>query len=183
MTEPPDRDLLEIVDGLPRMPLSTEAYWYIAPGYSARGGEGARIQGGRWNPPQSFPTLYLVLERECAVAEFYRFAERSGRPPEDLLPRALYRYEIELSSVLDLRDENVMASVGVTSHVLRSDDPSRCQLVGDAAHYLSFEGLLAPSATGVGHALAVFTDRLLAGSMTEPLNSELWETVPERPSR
>ncbi|MDP9340515.1 MAG: RES family NAD+ phosphorylase [Actinomycetota bacterium] len=178
---PADRGLIQIVDGLPRIRFEREAFRHVAPGYQPRGGEGVRIQGGRWNPPDSFPVLYLALERESVVGEFYRRARREGSPPENLLPRLLYRFRVELRDVLDLREDSAMEALGLTQAILTSDDAGSCQAVGDAAHYAGFEALLAPSATGIGHTLAVFTDRLRAGSFLEPLDHETWETLPPLP--
>ncbi|MFL5799132.1 MAG: RES family NAD+ phosphorylase [Actinomycetota bacterium] len=178
---PPDPELIQAVDASPRSRFSGEAYRHVAPSYPALGGQGARIQGGRWNPPESFPVLYLAIQRECVVAEFFRFAERSGRPPEELLPRTLHHYRVELGEVLDLRGSAALGAVGLTAGDVQSDDPGRCQRVGEAAHYVGFEAVLAPSATLVGHVLAVFTDRLHAGSTTEPLDHERWDTLPPRP--
>lgn len=143
-------------------------------------GEGARIQGGRWNPPNSFPVLYLALDRATAAAEFYRRAEREGRPPADLLPRRLYRYRVELDGVLDLPDPDGLGKAGLSLTAVSSDHLSSCQAVGDAAHYLGFEAILAPSATGAGRNLAVFFDRLRPGSTVDPLDFETWEVPPAR---
>ena len=47
-----------------------------------------------------------------------------------------------------------------------------------AAHYLGHEGLIAPSATGAGSTIAIFTDRLHADSCVEPRDVEIWSTLP-----
>lgn len=141
-------------------------------------GAGARIQGGRWNPPNSFPVLYLALERATAAAEFYRRAQREGRPAADLLPRRLYRYRVELDAVLDLTGPGGLGKAGLFPADISSDDLSSCQAVGDAAHYLGFEAILAPSATSAGRNLAVFFDRLRPGFTVGPLDFETWEAPP-----
>jgi RES domain-containing protein len=176
-----DERLTAIVVALPRTPFSGEAFRHLGPGYSPRSGEGARIQGGRWNPPDSFPVLYLALPKESAIAEFYRRAEREGLPPGDLLPRHLYRYQVQLQAALDLTDATTSEAVGFSEGLVRSDDPILSQAIGDAAHYAGFEGLLAPSATGVGETLAVFPARLQAGSIVDPVDYESWETLPPDP--
>ena len=48
-----------------------------------------------------------------------------------------------------------------------------------AAHYLGVEGLLAPSATGAGSTIAIFTDRLVPDSSVEPRDAEVWNTLPD----
>jgi hypothetical protein len=120
----------------------------------------------------------MALEREVAIAEFYRLAERQARPAEDLLPRHLYRYEFDLNEILDLRDTEALAAIGLSMSAIESDDPSLCQSVGEAAFYDGFEGLAAPSATGLGAILAVFPASLKPGSRVEPTTFEIWALPP-----
>jgi len=47
-----------------------------------------------------------------------------------------------------------------------------------AAHYLGLEGLLAPSATGAGFTIAIFTDRLGPDSSVDPGDAEIWNAIP-----
>ncbi len=44
-----------------------------------------------------------------------------------VLPRALYRYEIELDRVLDLTDGDVRAQVGLATDVLTGPDWTACR--------------------------------------------------------
>lgn len=82
--------LVTAVDQLDPVPFLGDAFRHISPQYNPLSGVGARTQGGRWNPPQSFATLYLGAERETVVAEFARVVARSGRrggfPSAALLP-------------------------------------------------------------------------------------------------
>ena len=142
---------------------------------------GARIHGGRWNPPESFSTLYLALDRETTVREFYRLAERQGRDPEDFLPRRLYRYDIALAALLDLRDSATRAALQLSDRELRASDAAKCRQIGESAHHLGLEGILAPSAAGEGAILAVFFDRLHADSQVRDLDHEPWIAAPPEP--
>lgn len=175
----PEPELLERLDGLPRLAFEGEAFRHVGPGYEPLDTDGARIRGGRWNPPESFPVLYLALGAGTAAAEFYRLAERQAMPPESLLPRRLWRYRVVLDQILDIG--GALDRVGLSRGDLTADDMSRCRAVGEAAHYLGVEALRAPSATGVGEVLAVFFDRLRPGSLVEPLDFETWERLPHRP--
>jgi len=177
----PDRTLIERLDALSRVPFEGEAFRHMGPGYGPLDAEGARIHGGRWNPPNSFPVLYFALGRDTAGAEFYRVATRQGMPPENLLPRHLHRYRVRLARVADLSDSKALEQVGLSLADVRADDLSRCQAVGDAAHYLGFEAVQSPSATGAGEVLAVFFDRLGPGSAVEPLDFEVWDVLPPAP--
>ena len=158
--------------------FSGKAYRHLGPGYQPLSGEGARVRGGRWNPTESFPVVYLAKTERSAIAEFYRLAEKNGRRPGDLLPRHLHRYRVELQRVLDLTVEDNLRTVRLELIDLRSEDPTRCQAVGDAAHYAGFEAVLAPSATGIDETLAVFTARLQAGSLIEPIAFDVRNDLP-----
>ena len=160
----PDPDLVEKIDRLPRMPIATATYRHVTVGRPPLSGEGARIQGGRWNPPERFPTLYLALSKEVAVAEFQRMARLNGRALGDFLPRELYLIDVSLQVVVDLRSPGAVAALGMTTDELTGDDRRLTQALGDAAHYLSVEAILAPSAAGEGDVLAVFTDVLDSAS-------------------
>ena len=71
--------------------LDATGYRNQAPGFDPRSGEGARRFGGRFNPPRSFPVLYLCTTRSCAIAELTRQADRQSIDVEQLLPRELWR--------------------------------------------------------------------------------------------
>ena len=141
-------------------------------------GEGARIVGGRWNPPRSFPVLYLALSRQAVVGEFYRLARRQRLAPESFLPRTFYTYELELSALLDLREESDRAVVGLEDRDLSADNLAPCQAVGEAAFACNREGIIVPGATGHGLVIALFIGRLRPGSYARDVAAELWEHLP-----
>ena len=122
-------------------------------------GEGARTVGGRWNPPDSFATLYLASTLDTAVAEVARGFAAQGRRIEEAVGLVDYHYDVELRAVLDLRAEASLEVVGLTAADTGSSDRRRCQGIGDAAHYIGVEAICAPSAVGDGYVLAVFTDK------------------------
>lgn len=150
----------------PRTTLTISVYRNIAPKYDPRSGEGARLHGGRFNPPGSFPTLYLCETRDCAIAELSRQGTRNVVGVEGLLPRALYRYDFELTRVLDLTDERVLEALGVDPAHLVTDDWSYCQQLGAAAHDSDDQAIRSPSATGVDTIVAVFVE-LIGGSLLD----------------
>lgn len=91
----------------PLVPFAGEGWRHLSPRHDPLSGEGARMAGGRFNPPSSFPVLYICRTRACTVAELRRFGDRQIIGVEGLLPRYLYRYAIELDRVLDLTDDDV----------------------------------------------------------------------------
>ncbi len=137
------------------------------------GGEGARVLGGRWNPPSSYPTLYTALDPGTVALEVQRTAHKLGVTVAELLPRHLVTIRVSLGAILDLTDAATIATSGWTKAVVTDDDTRICQAIGDAAHYIGFEGILAPSAAGPGDALAIFINRLKPTSSLELIGKEL----------
>ena len=140
---------------MPATAFSGELYRHFAPRYGPLDGDGARRQGGRWNPPDSFPTLYTGTSLETVDAEFARAAARAGLSPSAFLPRELAVIRVRLERVLDVRVARVPAALGVTVSQITADDVSTPQAIGEAANQLGFEAIIAPSATTVGEAVAV----------------------------
>lgn len=139
-------------------------------------GEGARIHGGRFNPPDSFPVLYLCATRACAVAELRLRGERLVIGVEGLLPRALYRYDVSLDQVLDLTSSETLDHLGITTaQIVGADVTIPCQ-IGESAHATGSQAIRAPSATGVDEVLAIFPELLGSGRLLPEL-LERWESV------
>jgi RES domain-containing protein len=174
----PSPRLVTAVDELGPTPHAGLAYRHQAAGWNPLSGAGARIQGGRWNPPNSFATIYLAVQRETAIAEFNRMAARSGRRPEDFTPRRLYQFELRLRGMVDLRPAPARKAVDLGDAEILGDDASACQAVGEAAESLGREGIIAPSATGLGIVLAVFFDRLASDSTIAVRGYETWSAPP-----
>jgi RES domain-containing protein len=169
--------LVDAIDHLDPVPYVGMAYRHIAAKWHPLSGAGARSLGGRWNPPESFATLYLALSEEAAIEEFRRMAGRSGLTPADFVPRRLYRLHLELHAVVDLTQAEPLPG-SLAELDLRSSDLRASQAVGEAAQYLGREAIRAPSAAGVGEVLAVFIDRLRPDSLVEPRGYETWEGAP-----
>lgn len=171
MVEP---DLLARLDELERGSFAGPAWRHVRPEYPPLSGEGARVVGGRWNPPECFPTLYLGLSVDVVAAEFHRHLTRQGLRRQDALPRMLYEYDVRLGQVLDLRAPEILQSLAL-HHDLARADVQRCHAIGDAAHYLGVEGILAPSAAAPGDVLIVFLDRQQPSSGLEVIEGTRWE--------
>lgn len=136
-------------------------------------GEGARIHGGRFNPPNSFPVLYLCLTRACAVAELRNRGQQLAIGVEGLLPRTLYRYEVSLDQVLDLTSERTRDHVGISMLQILGNDLTFPRQLGEAAHATGAQAIRSPSATGVDEILAVFPELVGSGRLA-PSQVEKW---------
>jgi RES domain-containing protein len=146
------------------------------PGFDPRSGEGARRFGGRFNPPKSFPVIYLCLTRRCVVAELTRLAERQSVQLEDLLPRELWSVTASLDTVLDLTDESTLSSTDLTTVDLVRPEHAFTQEVGEAAHERGIQAIRSPSATGADDILALFPQNLGASRVDVEL-VDVWEST------
>lgn len=113
------------------------------------------------------------------MAEIARKARRAGFLPEDLMPRRLVSYEVDLQRVLDLADEENRDVTGFSLEVVTDDDLRICQAIGEAAHYIGLEAVLAPSAAAPGDALSIFLNKLQPGSVVNVTGDELLEKLPQ----
>jgi len=134
------------------------------------------LHGGRFNPPSSFPTLYLCETRGCSVAELTRKGTRHIVGIEGLLPRVLYHYELDLHRILDLTDPDTRTQIGITTDELVADDWTLCQQLGSEAHAGGDQAIRTYSATGVDTVLVVFP-KLLGDSLTEVELVERWDDL------
>lgn len=161
------RVLLERLDQIERRTFAGTVLRHHGPSHTALSGDGARRAGGRWNPPDSFPTLYCGLDLATVDREFARSLRRAGLPLKRPRARRLARITVRLSRVLDLTDDRVLASLDLNPSELLGDDLATSQQLGAAAHHLGYEAVLAPSATGSGAVLALFLDTRAADSIVE----------------
>ncbi len=161
--------------------LSVVGYRNQAKGFNnPLSGEGARRFGGRYNPPQSFPVIYLCTTAECAAAELVRQASRQSLALEDLLPREVWQIEGELDRVLDLLNNSTLDMIGVGRDDLIRDDLTLTRQIGEAAYEHQFQAIHAPSATGIDQVLAIFTENL-AGAVLDPTLIGEWKEPGQLP--
>jgi hypothetical protein len=143
--------------------------------------------GGRWNPPDSFPTLYLNEDKVTARQNLRAFIARWPYEPEDLrddtgpilvgatLPRG--QHVCDIHTPAGVRGAGLPASYPLDRQG-RLVPHSRCQPVGARVRKLGLRGVRsrsAPSRDGVGRDLAWFpaTSRSSA-TRTATLSFEHW---------
>lgn len=122
----------------------------------------AAVHGGRWNPPESWPTLYVNGDAATARANVRRFLAGSPVEPEDLDDeRGFVLVEAALPAVeaADAHSEAGLASLGLPASY-PSDDNGRevphrvCQEVGRRVDDAALGGVHCRSAAGDGRELA-----------------------------
>ena len=121
--------------------------------------------GGRWNPRDLFGAIYLASPQETAVEEFRRMASGQAKGTTSFLPRSLVTVAVPPTRILDMTSPEAASATGLGLQEIASDDWGPCQEVAQAAHFLQFQGIRAPSTSGSGTVLVVFEDRLPLGHL------------------
>ncbi len=67
----------------------------------------------RWQRGAVVEALYFADSEPTAWAEWYRYLAEAALPPQQALPRDLWRWEISLSTVADLSNPARLARVGL----------------------------------------------------------------------
>lgn len=92
-------------------------------------------------------------------------AEGQGRGTASFLPRRITQFRAEDLELVDLRQPEHLAAVGLDLEDLTADDWAPCQRVGAAAHFLRTAGIIAPSAVGIGDTIAIFEARIASAAL------------------
>ncbi len=111
--------------------------------------------------------MYTALDVTTVDLELERTARRAGMTIARMGPRRLATIHVRLSRVLDLTNADIRAALDVAEVDLTGEDPAVPQAIGETAHHLGYEAILAPSAAGTGNALAIFLDNRAADSVLE----------------
>jgi RES domain-containing protein len=113
--------------------------------------------GARWDPG-TFDVLYTSLAREGALAEIHFHLSRQPVFPSKLRS-VLHRLAVRTTRTLKIADLEALEGLGVSRETYASLAYDRCQEIGDAAQFLGFDGILAPSARWACQNLVLFVDR------------------------
>jgi len=87
----------------------------------------ANTRGARWNPPD-VAAIYTSFERDTALAEADYYLSLQNPTPR--VRRTIYRIRVRLDRVVELRDSEILNSLGVSDVAL--PDLTACQRVGGA---------------------------------------------------
>ncbi len=128
----------------------------------------AQQHGGRWNPPGSFPTLYLNEDLRTARAQITHMLEGSPVDPEDLdTPYVLVTVSLPRSQIAaDAVTHAGLGGLGLPPTYPRSDGAlvshDECRPIGATVKLSGLRGVHARSAAtpdGSGRELAWFPAR------------------------
>jgi len=123
----------------------------------------SRRKPGRFNTSE-FGALYLCRDAPTAIEEFQ--TTEDGRDADGCVI-AVVRFSVR--NLLDLTNQSNLVAWGLDRDQLMSDDQTSCRQIARAAIEQGWEAVQWPSATGKGTSLALFLEKLAAGSTVELL--------------
>lgn len=168
-----DLDLLDLLDAHEGVAFEGDVWRIVRE-------ERAALQGypaaARWDPG-SFDVLYTSLSREGALAEIHFHLSRQPVFPSKMRS-VIHRVAVRTRRTLRIADLGALAALGITRESHATLAYERSQEIGDAAAFLGFDGILAPSARWPCQNLVLFVDRLAPEDLTvrdsEPVDWEAW---------
>jgi RES domain-containing protein len=158
---PTSSELRQSLEALPRRTRSLDLWRAAGTAYDLLGTRGARLHGGRWNPP-SLAVLYASLEPGSVRAERVRAAELRGLPESALYPLRLGRVSLR-GPVIDLSRPGAAEKLGIDAPFSILTPLKESRAVGAAAAKLAVAALLVPLVTGTGTNAVVYPEHATAG--------------------
>lgn len=132
--------------------------------------------GARWDPG-TFDVLYTSLEREGSLEEIHFHLSRQPVFPSKIRS-VLHRISVRTQRTLRIADLAALKVLGVSPETYGSLSYERTQEIGDAASFLGFDGILAPSARWPCQNLVIFTEHFTPADLTlvasEPVDWADW---------
>jgi len=169
-----DLRLLDAIDAFAREPFA-RSVWRVA--REGRDPLAGAPSISRWCDG-TFDVLYTSLERGGALAEI--FALLSIQPVFPSKVRFLvHRLKVRAGSAIRFADLATLAKLGVDVTRYRDRDYSRTQPIADAAYFLGFDGLIAPSARWECANAVLFTERIPPGKIQIAKSEQIpidWDT-------
>ena len=114
---------------------------------------------GRWNPA-SLPVLYGAQEADGAVAEIHFHLNRGQPVFPSRMRHVLFELRIETTRSLVLADMDALARLGVVPSRYGEILYDRTQEIADAACFMGYDGIIAPSARWACQNVILFLDEI-----------------------
>src|SRR5690606_33171888 len=138
---PRDHVLLDAIDALERIPFQGHVWRIVREGRDPTVGHPS---GGRWDPG-TFDVLYTSCTPDGALAEIHFHLSRQPVFPSKVR-YDLHKLNVRARKTLRFADMRALATVGIDEAAYSEILYARTQEVGDAAYFLGFDGIIAPSA-------------------------------------
>jgi len=115
---------------------------------------------GRWQRGEVVEAFYFADTADTAWAEWYRWLSENGFRPHQMMPRALWKWEISLLRVADLRTASQLRRLGLEVPPPGHLSWPPYQSAGESLYMDGWPALIAPSAArpDAGTVLCVFRD-------------------------
>lgn len=158
MTEarrPRDLQLLDALDALERVAVDDTVWRVVRSGRDPLMGSPS---AGRWELGQ-FDVLYTAFARDGAIAEMHFHLSRQPVWPSKV-EFTIHEIAVRTSSTLKFADLSALRPLGVKPEEYGQVLYERTQEIGDAAAFLGFDGIIAPSARWDCLNLVIFSDRV-----------------------
>jgi len=139
---------------------------------------------GRWQRGMAIAGFYLADSRETAWAEWYRQIDELALRPTDQLPRDLWRFEVKVEEIADLRTEAQLARVGLAVPLPRRRGWPAFQKIVEQLHAEGWKGVRAMSAArpGRGEILCLFRESAKVDGMRALPPPAIQRNPPPRPA-
>jgi RES domain-containing protein len=122
--------------------------------------------GGRWDDG-TFDVLYTSKMADGAIAEMYFHLSRGQPVMPSKVAYQLYELRVAIQHALELPDLDALAKLGIDtarygalSYLERLQEYPRPQEIAETAHFVGFNGLIAPNARFACLNAILFCDRL-----------------------
>ncbi|MDB6020716.1 MAG: hypothetical protein JWQ04_573 [Pedosphaera sp.] len=154
-------------------PFSAVCYRCIEPKFANQivSGLGSQIHGGRWNPKNSFPAVYLCETAEAALQEFLARGRRLKLADHKSLPMVMAWVKVKVLNMLDTTNTEVATAISpffeaekIHWRAIQDRREAISQAIGRAAHGLRFSGLITPSQASPGSRNIIIFPRNLTES-------------------
>lgn len=150
-----DMELLDALDALDRVSINDNVWRVVR---DKRDPLQGHPSAGRWDPGQ-FDVLYTSFEPDGAISEMHFHLSRQPVFPSKV---QFYLHEIAVTtrSTLKFADLRQLEPLGVEANRYTGVLHPRTQMIGDAAAFLGFDGIIAPSARWPCLNLVIFSDQI-----------------------
>lgn len=150
-----DLDLLDALDALERIRFDRTVWRAVRQGRDPLSGSAT---AGRWDPG-IFDVVYTACERDGAIAEMHFHLSRQPVFPSKI-DFIVSEVAVRTTRTLKFADLNELKPLGVNVKDYAKVLYARTQEIGDAAAFLGFDGIIAPSARWDCHNLVIFVDQV-----------------------
>lgn len=157
-----DLALLDALEELGSNPFEGSVWRVTRAGRDPLRGSAAN---GRWSPAGEFEVLYTSLQQAGALAEIgYRLSLEPIWPSR--MQHEVHELEVGLDRALRLVDLSALERLGVDPSQFASFEYTATQAIAAAAHFLQYDGLVAPSARYATSNLMIFAEMSVASRLT-----------------